>query len=171
MATSATGSRSAEAGISLIELLVGMVIAATVLGAAMMALPRTGERKVEQAALQARALVAHACERAELLGEDIDISVDERGLVFAVLRGDQWQVFPESPDEPLRPRRPDPAITLAMGAAQPLPPGVGRDGAHALCMASGEPTPFVLEVRGPNGLRHPIRIDVATLADGMPDAH
>lgn len=170
MATSATGSRSAAAGISLIELLVGMVIAATVLGAAMMAFPRTDERKVEQAALQARALVAHACERAELLGEDIDISVDERGLVFAVLRDDQWQAFPDSPDEPLRPRRPDPAVTLAMDATQPLPSGTRRNGAHALCMANGEPTPFELQVRGPNGLRHSVRIDATTLAGEAPDA-
>jgi general secretion pathway protein G len=58
MAMSATGNRNRAPGSTLIELLVGLVIASVMLGAAVMAFPRTDERRAEQAAVRAAQDVA-----------------------------------------------------------------------------------------------------------------
>lgn len=158
MAMSATGNRSHAPGSTLIELLVGLVIVSVVLGATMLAFPRTGERRADQAATQAQALVELACERAELTGEDIGIAVDGHDLVFSLYRDDAWKPFADSPREALRRRKLDPAVTLELRIDQPmLAPAAA--GAQVLCLASGESTPFVLDLRGPAQQQRSLRGD------------
>lgn len=158
MAMSATGNRSRAPGSTLIELLVGLVIVSVVLGAAMLAFPRTDERRADQAATQAKALIELACERAELTGEDIGIAAEDRDLVFALYRDDAWKPFTDSPQEALRPRRLDPAVTLELRADEPML-ATAEAGAQVLCLASGESTPFVLDLRGPAQQRRSLRGD------------
>lgn len=155
MAMSATGSGNRAPdrarGSTLIELLVGLAIASVLLGAATLAFPRTDARRAEQAAARAQALVALACERAELSGEDIGIAVEQDRLVFGRYGDGAWRVFADAPHEALRPRRLDPAVTLELRVEAPLPalPDDGAPGAQALCLAGGGLTPFVLELHGP----------------------
>jgi type II secretory pathway pseudopilin PulG len=161
MAMSATGSRNRAPGSTLIELLVGLVIASVMLGAAAMAFPRTDERRADQAAARAQALIELACERAELTGEDIGFAVDQRKLVFGPYRSGEWQAFPDSPQEALRPRKLDEAVTLELRVDDPMPPIRARAaaGMQALCLASGESTPFVLDLRGPARQQRSLRGD------------
>ena len=158
MAMSATGSRSRASGSTLIELLIGLVIVSVVLGATMLAFPRTDERRADQAATQAQALVELACERAELTGEDIGIAVEDRDLVFALYRDDAWKPFADSPQEALRPRRLDPAVTLELRSDGPMLVQNAAD-AQVLCLASGESTPFVFDLRGPAQQHRSLRGD------------
>ena len=53
MAMSATGSRNRAPGSTLIELLVGLVIASVMLGAVAIAFPRTDVRRADHAAARA----------------------------------------------------------------------------------------------------------------------
>ena len=151
MAMSATGSRDRASGSTLIELLVGLVIASVMLGAAVMAFPRTDERRADQAAARAQALIELACERAELTGEDIGFAATQDKLVFGSYRNGEWQAFPDSPQEALRPRMLDKAVTLELRVDDPMLAMRARAdaGVQALCLASGESTPFVLDLRGP----------------------
>jgi type II secretory pathway pseudopilin PulG len=161
MAMSATGNRNRAPGSTLIELLVGLVIASVMLGAVAIAFPRTDVRSADQAAARAQALIELACERAELTGEDIGFAVDHRKLVFGSYRGGEWQAFPDSPQEALRPRMLDHDVTLELRVDDPMPPMRARaaDDTQALCLASGESTPFVLDLRGPARQQRSLRGD------------
>jgi type II secretory pathway pseudopilin PulG len=151
MAMSATGSRNRAPGSTLIELLVGLVIVSVMLGAVAIAFPRTDGRRADHAAARAQALIELACERAELTGEDIGFAVDQRRLVFGSYRSGEWQMFPDSPQEALRPRLLDKDVTLALRVDDPMLVMRARAtaGTQALCLASGESTPFVLDLFGP----------------------
>jgi type II secretory pathway pseudopilin PulG len=161
MAMSATGNRNRAPGSTLIELLVGLVIASVMLGAAVMAFPRTDERRAEQAAARAQALIEFACERAELTGEDIGFAVEQHRRVFGSYRSGEWQAFPDSPQEALRPRVLDKDVTLELRVDDPMQSMRARvvDGTQAWCLASGESTPFVLVLRGPARRQRSLRGD------------
>jgi type II secretory pathway pseudopilin PulG len=161
MAMSATGSRDRASGSTLIELLVGLVIASVMLGAAVMAFPRTDERRADQAAAQAQALIELACERAVLTGEDVGFGIDQSKLVFGAYRSGEWQAFPDSPQEALRPRVLDKDVTLELRVDDPMQSMRARvvDGTQAWCLASGESTPFVLGLRGPARQQRSLRGD------------
>jgi type II secretory pathway pseudopilin PulG len=161
MAMSATGSRNRAPGSTLIELLVGLVIVSVMLGAVAIAFPRTEGRRADHAAARAQALIELACERAELTGEDIGFAVDQRKLVFGSYRSGEWQAFPDSPQEALRPRMLDKDVTLELRVDDPMQSMRARavDGAQAWCLASGESTPFVLDLRGPAREQRSLRGD------------
>jgi type II secretory pathway pseudopilin PulG len=161
MAMSATGNRKRAPGSTLIELLVGLVIASVMLGAVAIAFPRTDVRRADQAAARAPALIELACERAELTGEDIGFAVDQRKLMFGSYRSGEWQAFPDSPQEALRPRMLDHDVTLELRFDDPMLPMRARaaDDTQALCLAGGESTPFVLDLRGPARQQRSLRGD------------
>jgi type II secretory pathway pseudopilin PulG len=161
MAMSATGSRNHAPGSTLIELLVGLVIASVMLGAVAIAFPRTDVRSADQAAARAQALIELACERAELTGEDVGFMVDHRKLVFGSYRSGEWQAFPDSPQEALRPRMLDRDVTLELRVDDPMLRMRARagDDTRALCLASGESTPFVLGLHGPAHQQRSLRGD------------
>lgn len=160
MATSATGSRR-PAGMSLIELLVGMVIVSVLLGAALMAFPRTGERRTDLAAEKAMALIGLLCERAELTGRDVGMGVQGSRLAFASLRAEGWQPFADSPDEALRPRTLGEQLELQLRVDDVLSLAGAPDAADfpVVCLASGELAPFTLAIQGPTHRRWLIRGD------------
>lgn len=160
MAKSAIGSPDCR-GSTLVELLVALVIATVMLGAATMAFPRSDVRRAEQAAARARGLVELACERAELTGEDIGIVAGDGRIAFGSLRNGEWQAFADSPREPLRPRLLDAevALELQVDAQVPVVRQEGGADAAVLCPASGESMPFVLELRGPGRQRWSLRGD------------
>lgn len=147
---SATGTASAG-GQTLVELLVALAIAATMLGAARLAFPDPGAQRARQAAARAAGLLGLACERAELAGAPIGASVAGTRLVFVQPGDGEWQPFREAPDEPLRPRVLDDAVALRLrswDAAMPSAASVAGD-VQVLCSADGDLLPVVLELRGP----------------------
>ncbi len=161
------------AGFTLIEVLVSVVILAVVASAVVLALPDTGERRLQRAADQAATLLAMACERAEASGRDVGIAVDRGGLAFGPFHergGDaerlaaeaagvqiddapdaaagrwSWRALPDDPAEALRPRRFPPGVSATLEVdGQPLALGEARPSTPQLaCLAGGEYTPFVL---------------------------
>lgn len=160
MAMSAIGNPSRR-GSTLVELLVALAIASVMLGAATMAFPRSDARRAEQAAARAGGLVELACERAELTGVDVGIVAEGGTLGFGSFRTGEWRAFSDSPREALRPRVLDADVVLDL-----RPDGQGwsprrEDGTDpgVLCLASGESTPFVLELRGPGHQHWTLRGD------------
>jgi len=150
-------------GFTLIELLVVVVILAVLAGALTLAMGGLGgERQLEQQARRTQALIGYACEQAELVGRDIGVSVDRRGYRFSRRNGADW--LPLENDE-LRPREWLAGTQIAL-SSDGHAIVVGDDfpeKPQLACFASGELTPFRLELR------------LADLAqgwqlDGAPDA-
>ena len=150
MATSATGSRSRAHGMTLLELLVGLVIVLAMTGAAMVAFPRSDAHRADLAALRTVSLIALACERAELTGVDIGIAVDDRDLLFREYRSGEWVVIADSTKEALRRRAMDPDVMLELHADAPyVSVSQGTADPHAFCLADGGPTSFSIDLQGP----------------------
>lgn len=174
MATSATGNRSRVDGATLLELLVGLVIVLTMIGATVIALPRTDARRAELAASRAQALIMLACERAELTGADIGIAVDGHDMIFSEYRAGQWQAIADSPKEALRRRVLDPDVNLEMQVDDPGYESAWLDatGMQAACLAEGGATPFSINLKGPAHQRWSLRSDGsgATQLENL-DAH
>lgn len=142
-------------GFSLIELLVGLVIISVLLGAVALAFPDTAARRSELAASRAQAWLQLACERAELTGRDVGIALSQQSLAFGNLQAGRWQPFPDSPAEALRPRVLDAEVSLSLAIDQrPLGlPGQLPDQPQLACLATGELTPFQLQLDGPGNSR------------------
>lgn len=134
-------------GFTLIELLVVVVILAVLAGALTLSIGSLGgERQLEQQARRAQALIAHACEQAQLLDRDIGVAFDLSGYRFARRDGERWQVVRS--DE-LRPRRWLSGTRAAVSIDDhPLAVGVEfPERPQLVCFASGDLTPFRLELR------------------------
>ena len=154
---------SRDRGFTLIELLVVVVILAVLAGALTLAMGGLGgERRLEQQARRTQALLGYACEQAELVGRDIGVSMDRRGYRFSRRNGSAW--LPLEKDE-LRPRQwltgtqtalSSDGHAIVIGDDYPEKP-------QLVCFASGELTPFRLELR---------QADLAQgwQLDGKPDA-
>lgn len=140
-------------GFTLIELLVVVVILAALIGAATLAFPDLGARRGDNAAARVEALLRLACERALASGRDVGIAVSRTGFAFGHFRAGRFEPVADSPAEALRPRSIDAAVTLGLrvdGRALVLaddPPAAPQ----LACLASGELTPFVLELTLPDG--------------------
>ena len=139
------------AGFTLIELLVVVVILAILAAAVSIALAGSGgERQLERESERLEALIGYACERAELSGRRVGITFRPAGYFFS------------EPD----PRSRDEEIWVPIKLAElrdrlwggAFVPTLSRDGVlvdlaetksdkpHVVCFASGELTPFRLEL-------------------------
>jgi len=146
------------AGFSLIEILVVVVILAVVAGAVSIAVAGAGgERALTREAERAQALIEFACERAQLSGRDVGISLSQSGYRFSRFEQNVWLPYRE---ETLRARSwpPNFAVVLArddlgvsLGTEFPERP-------QLLCYSSGELTAFRLELALPDIARR-YRID------------
>lgn len=136
-------------------MLVALAILATLAGAVVLAFPDLLGRGGENTAARLHTLIELACERAELAGRDIGIAVSAQGVAFGPFRDTVWEPLPDDPAEPLRPRRIDPPWRLSLRAdGRPLALADALPEAPQLaCLASGELTPFVLELHGPEQRR------------------
>ncbi|MGH8121527.1 MAG: type II secretion system minor pseudopilin GspH [Rudaea sp.] len=146
---SITGPRASR-GFTLMEILVVLVILAVLTAAVSLAVAGAGgERVLTREAERAQALIAYACERAELSGLDIGLSFDRGGYRFSHLDHDVWA--PYRGDE-LRPRSWPANLSAALthdGQAVALAAQF-PDKPQLLCYASGELTPFRIELALPD---------------------
>jgi general secretion pathway protein H len=138
-------------GFTLIELLVALVIVGVVV-AAITLRDGSGERVLEEAARRAEARIALACERAALSGRDIGFSADADRLRFGYIEPREWRLVGDSPSDELRERTLGDGVELRASRDGIELRGSDEDDAQALrpqfaCMASGELTPFELELR------------------------
>lgn len=143
-----SASSAHRRGFTLIEMLVVIVIVGIVVAAITLSLRGSGEREVENAARRAEALVALACERAVIGGRDIGFSPVVDGLRFGYFQRDGWHPLLPSPNDELRPRALGNGIVLRAerdGEVLELEDDAPDEPAFA-CFASGELTPFVLEI-------------------------
>ena len=147
-------------GFSLIEILVVLVIIAVAAAAVTLSIAGAGgERQVERDAERLRALIGFACEQAELRGRSIGISLSRGGYAFSTSEQADW--LPET-DAELRARKWSvPAAATLVRAGHAV--AIGADfpeKPQLVCFASGELTPFRLELAPPDGARR-FRIDGA----------
>jgi general secretion pathway protein H len=139
------GPRTAR-GFTLMEILVVLVILAVLAGAVSLALAGAGgERTLAREAERAEALIAYACEQAELGGRTIGISVNQSGYRFSRTEQEVWVPYK---DGELRTRHwPAPMNATLRRDETPVPLGDDfPDNPQALCYPSGELTPFRLEL-------------------------
>ena len=144
---------SGSGGVSLIELLVAVAIVEVMAAAVVVAFPDLAGRSLEAGAARVRGLLELACERAERSGRDLGIAVAADALAFGPFIDSVWRPLPDDPGEALRPHRLASGQTLRLrrdGVAWALPDELPSTPQLA-CLASGERTPFELELRGPHG--------------------
>jgi general secretion pathway protein H len=153
-------------GFSLIEILVVLVILAITVVAVTLAISGAGgERQLARDAERLRALVAYACEQAELGGREIGLSFASDGYRFS--RGDHADWVPVSDGE-LRARKwsVNPRVLLTRaGHAVDVAAGF-PDKPQLVCFASGELTAFRLDLALPDSTTH---YRVEGLPDGSVD--
>jgi general secretion pathway protein H len=127
---------------SLIELLVLVVILSVIAGIAVVGLAGAGgERQLESEARRLQALVALACERAQLGGREHGIHLGSRGYGFSLPTATGWRLLA---DGELRVRELPDGFTLTAereGRALELEREPGEE-PQSLCAPSGEVLPF-----------------------------
>jgi general secretion pathway protein H len=144
-------------GFTLIELLVVLVILGVLVGAVSLSFADLGARRLVREAEQLRALIAYACEQAELTGRTMGLAFRDAGYRFSRFERAAW--LPIGSDE-LRPRawltgtvaelsRDGRAVEIA--AEYPETPQLA-------CFASGELSPFRLELHRAD-VRQRVRLD------------
>lgn len=133
-------------GFTLIELVVVVAIIAVLAAAITLSVNAVGAgRQVEREARRFEALVALACERAEASGRDVGVHLGAGAYAFSLFLPAGWRI--EATGE-LRERTLPKGIFLDArrdGVALELAPEL-PDEPQLVCFASGELTPFALEV-------------------------
>jgi len=148
-------SRAARTrGFSLLEILVVMVILAVAVGAVSLAIAGAGgERVLTREAERTQALFEFACERAQLSGRDIGISLSQGGFRFSHLDAGVWLPYRE---EALRARSWPASLSAVLARDEQvvqLEKGF-PERPQLLCYASGELTAFRLELALPDLAKH-----------------
>lgn len=87
--------RARRAGFTLIEVLVALVILATMAGVLVISLPGFDQRRAEREADRMAALLMLACEQAELSGRDIGLHLSATGYGFSLSDREAWLPYPE----------------------------------------------------------------------------
>lgn len=151
--------RARRAGFTLIEVLVALVILATLAGVLVVSLPGFDDRRATRQAERLAALLALACEQAELSGREIGIHLARTGYGFSIGDRERWLPYP--PGHRFEPRELQ-GVELAT-PSQPLPDVVEfEDAPQAACWPTGELS--ALDVRLAHEGRE--RLRVRTLVDG-----
>lgn len=134
-----------SSGFTLIEILVVIVILAVIAAAFVLSTAGSGRRQLEREGEQARALIAYACEQAELSGREIGVSVGIDGYRFSHLELDVWMPLQ---DGELRPRHwvGGTAATLSRDGARAEVAAAFPEKPQLMCFSSGELTPFRLDL-------------------------
>jgi len=131
-------------GFSLIEVLVVVAVAAVLAATLTLAIAGNGQRRLDGAAEQFRALLAHACDEAELGGREIGVTLGADGYAFSRLDGSQWRAF--AAGDELRARHWPSGLRVGLERdGRPLDLGGALARAPQLvCFSSRELTPFAL---------------------------
>ncbi|MBL8299171.1 MAG: type II secretion system minor pseudopilin GspH [Rhodanobacteraceae bacterium] len=137
-------------GFTLIEILVVVVILGVLAAAVSIALSGAGgERQLEREAERLQALLAYACEQAEIGGLAVGLSLADNGYAFSQRNGDSWKVITQGElrerewPANLRAELSRDGKRLEIQPQSPETPPV-------VCFASGELTPFRLELGLPD---------------------
>ncbi|AVP97042.1 type II secretion system protein GspH [Ahniella affigens] len=149
-----SSTRIAARGVSLIEILVVLVILGVVSSILVLSVRAAdGSARARQEAIRLASRLDYACERAELSGRTIGLTVQAESYRFLRAEGEQWQL--ES-DASLKAFKLPSGVRLEGGDVsaaerQKLTPGI-------LCFATGEVSPFQLHVvAGPTDERFRLR--------------
>ena len=85
--------RARRAGFTLIEVLVALVIMATMAGVLVISLPGFDQRRAEREADRLAAFLSLICEQAELSGREIGLHLSTGGYGFSLSDRDVWLPF------------------------------------------------------------------------------
>lgn len=129
-------------GFTLIEVLVVVVILAVIAGALVIALPQFDQRRAEREAERLAALLALACEQAELAGRELGLHLVAGGYGFSLADGDRW--LPFAAEHRFHPRRVE-GVAMQVDGREPVARDLVDSEPAAVCWPSGELSP--LDVR------------------------
>ncbi len=137
-------------GFTLIEILVVVVILAVMAAAVSIALSGAGgERQAEREAERLQALIGYACEHAEIGGRPVGLSFVPGGFLFSQRNGETWKTFDQG-ELRMRDWPGNLRAELSRDGRRieipPQPPEIPP----IVCFASGELTPFRLELSVPD---------------------
>lgn len=151
--------RARRAGFTLIEVLVALVILATIAGVLVVSLPASDERRLRREAERLSAMLALACEQAELSGREIGIHLAGSGYGFSLADREGW--LPYAAGHRFAERAIEGAELHA--GRQVLPAAVDFDSApQAVCWPTGELSSMDLRLAH----RGQERFRVRTMVDG-----
>lgn len=153
--------RARRAGFTLIEVLVALVIIATLVGVIAVSLPGFDDRRAVREAERFEALLALVCEQAELSGREIGIHLARHGYGFSIGDRDRWLPYPVGHRFEAREVQ---GVALTT-PTRPLPDIVEfEDAPQASCWPTGELS--AMDLRFEHEGRE--RLRVRTLVDGTP---
>jgi general secretion pathway protein H len=153
-----TGRR---AGFTLIEMLVALVILATMAGVLVMSLSGFDQRHAERETERFAALLRLACEQAELSGRELGVHVGIEAYGFSLADRDGWLQYPAS--HRFHERALEGVHLVAHGGTLPVLPDYER-APQLVCWPTGELSAF--DLRFVHEEREWMR--VRTSADGRP---
>ncbi len=153
-----------QAGFTLIEMLVVVLIIGVVMSFVSLSLnPSGASDRMDTDAQRLNALTQAAADDAILYGREIGLDITRNGYRFLRLGDDGWQVI-NVPDSPLRARRLSEGVVLALIERDEDTPrlasGDDDDDAirpEAFFLSSGETVPFTLEISA-TGVDHYFRL-------------
>jgi general secretion pathway protein H len=137
-------AKPALAGFSLIELLVVVAIIGIVALVATLSINGSSEHQLQREAERFEALIAQACERAELSGREIGVVVGDGGYAFRLLAGTDWMDLPDGDTLRRRPWIDGLRAELTREGRHVELVSNGASTPQLVCFSSGELTPFAL---------------------------
>ncbi|GAB3685628.1 type II secretion system minor pseudopilin GspH [Salinisphaera aquimarina] len=152
--------RYRDAGFTLIEMLVVVLIIGVVMSFVSLSLNPTGPAdQLDTEAKRLDALTCAAADDAILYGREIGLDITRDGYRFLRLGDDGWKPI-NVPDSPLRARKLSEGVVIALIEQDDDTPRLASGGddedairPEALFLSSGETVPFVLELSA-NGVDH-----------------
>ena len=153
-----TGRRT---GFTLIEMLVALVILATMAGVLVLSLSGFDQRRAEREAERFAALLQLACEQAELSGRELGVHLGTVRYGFSLADRDSWLQYPAS--HRFHERALDGVELIAHGGSLPPVPDYER-APQLVCWPTGELSAF--DLRFVHESREWMRVRAS--ADGRP---
>lgn len=154
-------------GFTLIEILVVVVIIAVLALAVTISIATAGgERQLERESERVQALIAHACNEAELTGREIGVRISRNGYAFALLGFDGWMASEQKDELRARTWLPGLQISLYRDGSEMRLAEDEVQSPQIVCFSSGELSPFVLRLNLGDVTK---RYEVRGKADGRID--
>ena len=154
-------------GFTLIELLVVVVIIGVLALAVTISIATAGgERQLVRESERVQALIAHACNQAELTGREIGVRITHNGYAFALLGFDGWMASEQKDELRVRNWIPGMQVTLYRDGSEMRLADDESQSPQIVCFSSGELSPFVLSLALGDATK---RYEVRGKADGRID--
>lgn len=155
-------NRNKQAGFTLIEIMIVVVIVAIITGAAVMSFPRDTSDLLKEEADRVHALLSLSQDEAILQSRELALGFNQSGYTFFRLDNNAWSVY----DDDVFKARQLPADLLSQLYLEGIPIVLAKKlvKPQVFILSSGEMTPFVYELQFP-GKDEKIKLEVNAIGD------